>query len=174
MTTFTGFENLLQSHSDMKRQFRLEAADLFKIVTKEFFEKNPGITAMYWTQYTPYFNDGDVCEFRVNEVHFTNCPLDSLDDINSWGDYEGDDDSVISVNSNIDYILESEHSYYKKNKEGLKKLIDEENIDISLIKSFANIVESPEMEDVMLELFGDHVSVMVTRDGFTAEDLKHD
>ena len=174
MTAFASFENLLKAHSEMKKRFRLEATDLFKTITKEFFDENPGITAIHWTQYTPYFNDGDVCEFRVNEIHFTNCPIDSLDDINSWGEYEGDDDDVISVNSNIEYILDNAHSYYKKSKEGLNKLINEEKIDITSIKKFAEIVESPEMEDVMLELFGDHVSVTATRDGFSAEDLEHD
>lgn len=31
---------------------------------------DPLITEFGWTQYTPYFNDGDVCEFSVNEPWF--------------------------------------------------------------------------------------------------------
>lgn len=34
---------------------------------KEVFDKHPSIESIYWTQYTPYFNDGDPCYFRMGE-----------------------------------------------------------------------------------------------------------
>src|SRR5688500_16423470 len=37
-------------------------ADAFKT----FFQANPSVDAVRWTQYTPHFNDGDVCEFGRN------------------------------------------------------------------------------------------------------------
>ena len=33
---------------------------------KAIFEEYPQIESISWTQYTPYFNDGDSCEFSVN------------------------------------------------------------------------------------------------------------
>jgi ArsR family metal-binding transcriptional regulator len=30
------------------------------------FEEYPQVESISWTQYTPYFNDGDACEFSVN------------------------------------------------------------------------------------------------------------
>lgn len=34
---------------------------------KEFFNDNPNIEALVWTQFTPYFNDGDACVFHVQD-----------------------------------------------------------------------------------------------------------
>jgi hypothetical protein len=33
---------------------------------KEIFEAYPKLEAVRWTQYTPYFNDGEACTFSVN------------------------------------------------------------------------------------------------------------
>lgn len=32
----------------------------------EFFQDAPEVTSVHWTQYTPYFNDGDECKFSIN------------------------------------------------------------------------------------------------------------
>lgn len=53
------------------KAMREKAASLAKAhISKEFkaaFEKFPKLEAVKWTQYTPYFNDGDTCEFGVND-----------------------------------------------------------------------------------------------------------
>lgn len=36
---------------------------------KPLFDNLPDIKMVAWTQYTPYFNDGDPCEFHVGEVY---------------------------------------------------------------------------------------------------------
>ena len=47
------------------------------------FEKHPDVKHILWRQYTPYFNDGEPCVFRVRDVYvFTGA--DGEDD------YEGD------------------------------------------------------------------------------------
>ena len=38
----------------------------FPKILSSIFEKSKVIESISWTQYTPYFNDGDSCEFRVN------------------------------------------------------------------------------------------------------------
>lgn len=38
---------------------------------KVIFEKYPKLEQFSWTQYTPYFNDGDTCEFGVNNCYLT-------------------------------------------------------------------------------------------------------
>lgn len=37
-------------------------------VIAELVSKCPEVTAIRWKQYTPYFNDGEPCVFRVGEV----------------------------------------------------------------------------------------------------------
>lgn len=37
---------------------------------RDFFEANTDVEAIMWHQYTPYFNDGDACVFRVGDFYF--------------------------------------------------------------------------------------------------------
>lgn len=52
------------------RKVMQEAVDKGKVLLNEaltaVFEEYPQIESISWTQYTPYFNDGDSCEFSVN------------------------------------------------------------------------------------------------------------
>lgn len=75
------FDQLLNEQRELQKKFQESAQTLFKETTKEFFDKNPGITGVVWTQYTPYFNDGDTCEFSVHEATFTNAPVDELENV---------------------------------------------------------------------------------------------
>ena len=62
MTEITNkFKLLEENYVKLKQQFQTEAQVIFKDVFKNFFDKNPAITAVIWNQYTPYFNDGDTC-----------------------------------------------------------------------------------------------------------------
>ena len=90
----TKFEQLLEDQAELQRKFQEQAQGMFKEITKEFFDKNPGITGVVWTQYTPYFNDGDTCEFSVGEPTFTNAPVDELSENVRWGEYEGETEGV--------------------------------------------------------------------------------
>lgn len=61
----------------MGERFKAELKTAFKAVFAEY----PNVTRLEWTQYTPYFNDGDICVFSVNEVEI-------------WDDTVGKDDEV--------------------------------------------------------------------------------
>lgn len=41
------------------------AREAFTEGTREIFQRFPKLQAFRWRQYTPYFNDGDACEFYV-------------------------------------------------------------------------------------------------------------
>lgn len=165
----TTFDQLMTDQAELRRQFQEKAQSLFKEITKEFFEKNPGITGVVWTQYTPYFNDGDTCEFRVNDATFTNAPIDELDEVR-WGDYDGETEGVWAT-ENVAHALTSESEYYKDMKE---LMLSGGNIDPESCKLFNQAICSGEMEDVMEAMFGDHVKVIATREGFDVQDYDHD
>jgi hypothetical protein len=48
-----------------KRQSLLK--DVFSEKSQIVFAANPGLESFTWKQYTPYFNDGDACHFRVHK-----------------------------------------------------------------------------------------------------------
>lgn len=161
----TKFDTLIEDQIELKKKFQTEAQTLFKDITKEFFDKNPGITAVRWTQYTPYFNDGDTCEFNVNDPVFTNASEEELENVSAWGEYEGEDETVWALES---YALTSTSDWYKEQREKAT------GVDIESCRMFAKMVCSSEMEDVMLAMFDDHVVVTATRNGFDVTDYDHD
>lgn len=162
------FDQLLADQAELKRQFQTQAQEMFKGITKEFFDKNPGVQAIVWTQYTPYFNDGETCEFNVNDPTFTNSP--NGEDVSPWGEYEGDDESIWSC-QNVSHVLTSDRSYYKEEADRINAA---GGVDADSCSAFERMLMSSEMEDVFLAMFGDHVKVIATRDGFDVEDYNHD
>lgn len=56
-----------QLQEDLKEAAKTEVIAEFFMA---FFEANPTVKAVKWTQYTPHFNDGDACTFSVHEPEF--------------------------------------------------------------------------------------------------------
>lgn len=155
------FDELLEKQRAIKAEFQQTAQQLFKETTKVFFVENPAVKAIVWNQYTPYFNDGDTCEFSVHEPCFTNAEGDDLDDI-SWGEYNGDREGIWASESwGINNSqAQADDAYIGVNAQSCY--------------NFSNIITSAEMQDVMLHMFGDHVRVVVTAEGFDVSSCDHD
>jgi hypothetical protein len=163
----SAFDKLLEEQRALTEKFQATAQELFKETTKEFFDKNPSVTAVIWNQYTPYFNDGYTCEFSVQEPYFTNTNTDQFEDITRWGEYEGEDEGVWSES---DWIFTGDGDYVKERRAKM----DLTGVDSTSIKKFSSLLQSSDMEDVMEAMFGDHVRVVATRNGFDIEDCDHD
>jgi hypothetical protein len=154
MTTLQAkFDELLEKQRALQQEFQTTAQQLFKETTKEFFELNPMVNAIVWTQYTPYFNDGDTCEFSVGCATFTNSDGSDI----RWGEYNGDEEGVWCYGADC-YNEET----------------PPEGFDSDLCDSFDSMIQSAEMQDVMKAMFGDHVQVIATREGFDVNDHDHD
>jgi len=70
--------------------------DLLKKGLNVIFEEYPNIDSISWNQYTPYFNDGDPCEFSVNtwDIKFesdTKVPTEIKSKVKKFIDNIGDD-----------------------------------------------------------------------------------
>ncbi|HWJ26014.1 MAG TPA: hypothetical protein VNS32_05695, partial [Flavisolibacter sp.] len=61
----------------------------FPALLAPLFEKYPGVKNVRWTQYTPYFNDGDACEFSSNAA-WADLNHDGYDDDENDDEEEGD------------------------------------------------------------------------------------
>jgi hypothetical protein len=44
------------------------------------FERHPNVRSLTWTQYTPYFNDGDPCVFSVHDLEVYDETIQEADD----------------------------------------------------------------------------------------------
>lgn len=146
------FDNLIREQQELSKKFQATAQELFKKTTKNFFEKVPEVKCFYWTQYTPYFNDGDTCVFSVGDVYFTNTT--DVDNI-SWDDYEGEEENV--------FVFGGWGDCPELSAEAQKAC-----------KELSNLIQSGDFENVMEAMFGDHVKVFATVDGFDVQEYDHD
>jgi hypothetical protein len=155
------FNNLIEEQRALRAKFQETAQALFKETTKEFFNKNPGVTAIHWTQYTPYFNDGDTCEFSVGDIYYTNANDDQMEEVCTYA-YEGEDENVWSYSAwELRYGIEKEGKIF-------------EGVSLEYAENFSGLIYDSDMEEVMKEMFGDHVRVIATREGFDVQDYDHE
>lgn len=166
MTVVYTLKNLVEQQTAIRKKFMQEAQTAFNTALKDFFDANPDVKTIRWTQYTPFFNDGEPCEFGVNDVHFSNADASLLSD---WGELESDDDTLWSV-INPSWIMKSDSDYYKSEQ----ALLSKAKIDIESIEALTDVIGSREFEDVLLNMFGDHVRVTITRAGIDVEQYDHD
>lgn len=145
----------LKKFEDKKKQLVEELRKEFPNLFKSLFEQTDKIKSFSWTQYTPYFNDGDECVFRVNGVYTVN---ENDIDEEEWYDWR------------IRYYLRGDKEY--------SNLLEEKpNIDINTYKIYELIEKTLETipEDFMRDLFGDHVQITVFKDGeIRVEEYDHD
>lgn len=132
---------------------RLESVKTFlSRFTKEIkamFEGVPSIAQIRWTQYTPYFNDGDSCEFSINDLIFIR-------------------DSVLAE---LERIGESELYYEDLYAWSAKHHLP--SAQAKLIENLADFME--DNEDSLKACFGDHSEIVINRDGtISVEVYDHD
>lgn len=127
--------------------------DLFSQTAKNVFEKNPNLKSFGWTQYTPYFNDGDVCEFNVHYEYDMFINNDNL--------YVYDPDHWLDPNYNYapnfkDYGFDT-----------MQELV-------SVVKDVHNVLDLFSRDDLEI-MFGDHAQITVYNDGqISVDNYDHD
>lgn len=62
--------DVLKELRELREAFQQKAREVFAPELKRLFDKVEGLESISWAQYAPYFNDGDACEFSVNEPDF--------------------------------------------------------------------------------------------------------
>lgn len=141
------------------------------------FEQYPFFGGISWTQYTPYFNDGDTCVFSSS---FPYVSINSVTDIEegTYGTYEepGEDFGRFSEEKvYLTYPDTAPNPDYKPEykeceaavKEFVEALVGDNRRDWS--------TDTPTTFDQALQrAFGDHALVIVTRDGYTVDECSHD
>lgn len=139
--------------------------DSFKAV----FDAVPELETLEWTQYTPHFNDGDVCEFSVHEFNATfNVPVKDkvYKGYKIPGDYRSG--SVYVVEERPAGAEFEEISYGGSDK-------DEDPIltrTREAVKSLNSVKNS--CEEIFEAAFGDGYRVTASREGFSTEYYDHD
>lgn len=69
MAKSSKFDAIVEMKKKYDEILRNEAEPSIKEYFKELFEEFPNLESVKWSQYTPYFADGDACEFGVGEAY---------------------------------------------------------------------------------------------------------
>lgn len=171
--------NLLDNFIEAKKAFQAQAQESLKEAFKEVFDLHPEITAFVWTQYTPYFNDGEPCEFSVGDVNITNIPLDSemFEDITPYGEYDGEEEVYTaygSIGRDAEFFVVNQvrGTNYRTHAPTGPAVFDGK--DTSKLEKLLRVLNDSSFEDIMKSTFGDHVRVVATRNGFDIDEYNHD
>ena len=141
------FEEVRRLQEELKTKIAAIGRDDINEFFAPIFTANPALKAVKWTQYTPYFNDGEPCVFSVYDPDVM---LDGVPDSyeNGW----------LCSYDFVHYDRESPER--KAHIEALPKI----NWDFELPDSA-----------ILEHIFGDGVEITVFRDGtITQEDYEHD
>ena len=167
-------EALKKSHIEASKQ-------VFHKAISAFFQKYPEVEALRWNQYTPYFNDGDTCEFSVHEL-FCGTAMDlkkieegeiTLDDLYDSNPYDEPEKYMFEY-AQREGPLKQYYVDRIKDWEDMKaKYGDRLNELNAGVKQFKKIFNSIP-DDTMLSLFGDHVVVTATRRGIDVDEYDHE
>lgn len=221
---------LLKAIADARQEMQENSQTLIEQATAELFRACPEVQQLHWTQYTPYFNDGDSCEFSVNGICFL--LKDDLDEDDEWDEeyYEGSSITTIEDVDDAKKDLKSAELWEKDPWEwrlerfgsvavaDLKKWVEDNpnhptmpswNLPYNYrakpypdnvadaqrrldkvvakydrlkdrgdtirahVKAVTDFIGSIP-DDVMENLYGDHVAVKIDRDGTHVDEYSHD
>lgn len=206
------FDELNEQIRQAKEQMREKSEGLIEGMVKLFLDECPEVTGIHWTQYTPYFNDGESCEFGVNEICF-HILEDEDDEIEAWEstmlygaghlekakkqlkvaeEYAADPEAWRK-----NYIKQYHKDYgrypynansvrpYPSDPADAQQRIDEierslekypaevaDRIETNFQKAISAIHKIP--DDIMQSIYGDHVMVVINREGTTIDEYDHD
>jgi len=152
MEILQSIKSKLAEIAKKKEELTAELRQDFAPMLKPLFDKSNGkIQSISWTQYTPYFNDGEECIFSVN--------LDYSFKINGE-DSEDAEDYVNFWDKEIGWPSKPNPNYDK--------------FQSDIISEFKEILSSID-DEFYKDLFGDHVEVTVNSSGeIETEGYEHD
>lgn len=147
---------------------------------------DPNVVEFGWTQYTPYFNDGDVCEFGVYEPWIRTVDDMDVDDI-----YELEVSDVHPTLGNHSYVMRDKTPAEIEVERLRRATPSYPNPYVSthtwdrverktkypetyLRAKELHAIQGGEYEWGMKAAFGDHAQVTVTRDGIQVDEYSHD
>lgn len=151
-----------------------KAYELSRGITKEdiknvfssFITETQGVESVSWVQYTPYFMDGDPCLFSVSLQGISlrkESPLGKIfiEFVKESGE-DLSDDSECGIDEQSETINIDFDYYYLELPQPLQSILDD--LDNMILSS----------ETILLQVFGDHITVKISADDIDISEYYHD
>jgi hypothetical protein len=163
---------------ELKKQVQKELQSEFNGALTELFDAYPFVKSLSFTAYTPYFNDGDTCEYNV---HHDYCQFNGYDE--DRDDREGEGVDVLKLARETIYVEEPNPDYDPSKggwgtRSSKTRWVKKPNSDfnplykeaVDAFRSALAVVDDANWKDMV----GDHVRVMITREGIETNEYNHD
>jgi len=194
-TAGTKYAELKNKLAEARKQMEETAKTAFREMSAELFEANPDLMAFSWTQYTPYFNDGDECVFRSNGEYPTVAMMINGQLIAYNSDYGRLEINGEKARTREEYIRSFENmpktvtSYIEDGHtiafDRLTNTVTKDGMVIPTYEDYSKQFDPLERivgkfmsnfeDDDLKAMFGDHVRVTVYRNGdIDKEEHEHD
>lgn len=160
-------EKIKSDYNTKLEALQTEMQNILKEAFKDIFEKCPNLGAIVWTQYSPYFNDGEECTFSVHEAELFQIGFDEeeIDELEDGHESQMPD--------------KPDAFYYKSDSSWARERVslwegyefkEESILAHSMVKSVFGIDDA-----IFQATFGNHVKVIATREKFIVDDYdSHD
>ncbi|WP_331445820.1 hypothetical protein [Streptomyces xanthochromogenes] len=124
---------------------------------------DPSVIEFGWRQYTPYFNDGEPCEFSGYGTW-----------VRTAKDAEVDDEYDLEVDSHVSLGKRPYRQDPETGKYGFLPYEGPDEARHDRCKALASAIEGGHFETVLLDAFGDHAAITVRRNGIQVDFYEHD
>jgi len=158
----TKLAKLKKQQAAVEKEMANVAKAAFKEMSAEVFKANPALISFSWSQYTPYWNDGDTCTFSSN-AEYPSITFKASDGKTVKND-ENNGTLVFFDAEDTDVEYEVPEDEYDKYTKQIEKL----NVKVSsFLGNFS--------DDDFLTMFDDHQLITVNRNGkVETEDYEHE
>ncbi len=151
-------DELLAKQNEIQKEIQKEIPVAFDAL----FDAYPKLVWFSWTQYTPYFNDGDACTFRVYDI--------------SWIQFEGMEDFMDPYEYHT-FSYDSKRNKLPELSDGDKKSNEVKFPWVSLetfnwLMEELNLVQQIPTE-ALNSIYGEW-EIVVTRGNIEVQDYDHD
>lgn len=130
----------------------------------------PGIQAVRWNQYTPYFNDGDACTFGI---YGSEVKVAGVQPSAEYGDTD-EETTFLTTYDLYEYDPSKGNDYDSRRVFTTIGAGYPSRMIFDALEAFERVLESGEHFVILNEKFGDPAQVTATKDGFEVEYYEHD
>ena len=152
------YKELKKQVEDAKKEMKKTAKAVFTEASEAIFEKYPQLLSYRWTQYTPYWNDGDTCTFSA----YVDDPVCEI---------KTEEGKVIKYSQYGDYLYEDDDVEFEVSEEEQQEFEKKYGKIGTEVAKFLQTFGDDDLE----VMFGDHAAVTVKRTGkVSVEEYEHE
>jgi len=198
----TTYNDLMDKINALRAEAKEIASNVLHESTKSYFEKYGTIVEqIFWHQYTPWFNDGESCEFYSHEpniVLYADVTEEKYDEgsmycsdlaeyeasLAKWAEFKADPEAYkdkINAEYNGKYFTawhtrDNYKPHYISEQDLLERIEQYKSYPEGFVEDTDALLDMicRVNDEIKEQLFGDHVTVRITTNGIETEEYSHE